>query len=59
MLDHNNIGSEGLKNLIQGLKKNPFLEELSVSYCQLDETASHYIQNLLMYVKSNLQKLNL
>ena len=44
MIDHNPIQSEGLKYLIEGLRKSKHLEELSLSYCLLDEAACEYLQ---------------
>ncbi len=35
-LDHNSFGTEGLKNLAQGLSKNNILEKLSLKYCKID-----------------------
>lgn len=43
MLDHNPIKSEGLKYIIEGLRKNKFLEEISLSYCLLDEKSCEYL----------------
>ena len=44
MLDHNPLGNKGLKSIVFGLRKSSSLETLSLSYCQLEEESSHYIQ---------------
>ncbi len=58
-LDHNNIGNKGLRVLVNGLRKSPFIEELSLSYCNLEEISANYLQQLLVFVDTNLQTLNL
>jgi Ran GTPase-activating protein (RanGAP) involved in mRNA processing and transport len=59
MLDHNNIGSQGLKNLCAGLALSPSLTELSLSYCNLDKEAGKSIQLLLAFIDTTLDTLNL
>lgn len=59
MIDHNNIGNEGLRKLAHGLRKSPFIEELSLSYCNLEENASNFLQQILMFINSKLHTLNL
>ena len=42
-LDMNDIGTEGLKNLAKGLCQNPFLERLSLNYCNIDSGGAKYL----------------
>jgi len=58
-LDHNAIGDEGLKQLSTGLRKSVSLAHLSLSYCNLSSNASQSIQQILAFVDSNLESLNL
>ena len=59
MMDHNRIGDSGLKSLCHGLRFSPNIEEVSLTYCNLDSKAADYIQQLLMYVDSKLEVLNI
>ena len=59
MIDHNNIGNEGLRKLAHGLRKSPFIEELSLSYCNLEENAANFLQQILMFINTKLGSLNL
>lgn len=36
-LDHNPIGSEGLKHLAEGISMNKQLVSVSLTYCNIDE----------------------
>ena len=42
-LDHNAFGTEGLKNLAEGLRLNPTIEKLSLKYCGIDENGAIYL----------------
>lgn len=59
MLDHNTIGDEGLKALANGVRRSPHLIELSLSYCGLTEGAAPYLQQILMFLNTSLESLNL
>lgn len=59
MLDHNLIGNEGLNLLVSGLRRSPFIIELSLSYCGLTEESANSIQQMIMFLKTNLEILNL
>lgn len=43
-LDHNEFGTEGLKQLAVGLCMNSTLEKLSLNYCAITADGSKYIQ---------------
>mmetsp|Transcript_25467 Transcript_25467/g.28291 ORF Transcript_25467/g.28291 Transcript_25467/m.28291 type:complete len:193 (+) Transcript_25467:331-909(+) len=58
-LDHNDIGSEGIINLSKGLTMNKNLEELSLTYCNIDSGGARAIFDFLIYTKSGLKRLNL
>ena len=58
-LDHNDIGSDGIINLSQGLIMNKNLEELSLTYCNIEADGARAIFDFLIYTKSGLKKLNL
>lgn len=58
-LDHNDIGSEGIMNLSKGLVMNKTLEELSLTYCNIEADGARAIFDFLIYTKSGLKKLNL
>lgn len=59
MFDHNNIGDDGLKFLCDGLRKSPYIEELSLSYCGLGPQAANYLQQLIMNIDTKLEVLNI
>jgi len=59
MLDHNKIGTAGLKALSQGLALNDNITDLSLSYCGLDENSCQYIQQILAFINTKLETLNL
>ena len=59
MLDHNNIGTLGLKNLCQGLALNPCLTDVSLSYCGLDRDSGKSIQLVLAFIDSKIENMNL
>ena len=56
-LDHNRIGTEGLSNLMLGMKRHCALSKLSLAYCELDVTACPVIRSLLLLPSSNLNSL--
>jgi hypothetical protein len=58
-LDHNDIGSEGMMNLSKGLTMNKNLEELSLTYCNIDAEGAVPLFEILIYTKSGLKRLNL
>ena len=41
-LDFNNIGTEGLRLLTEGLKHNPNIERLSLNYCNIESGGAKY-----------------
>jgi Ran GTPase-activating protein (RanGAP) involved in mRNA processing and transport len=53
-LDHNNFGSEGVVNLMSGLKTNKFVEVLSLCYCGIDQTGARSLFEMLIYSQSKL-----
>ena len=59
MLDHNLIADKGLQLLVDGLRRSPFISELSLSYCGLTEKSAAPLQQMLMFVNTNLESLNL
>lgn len=59
MLDHNLIGDKGLQVLVNGLRRSPFLTELSLSYCGLTDKSAAPVQQMLMFINTNLEVLNL
>ena len=58
-LDHNRIGTEGLSNLMLGMKRHCALSKLSLAYCEMDATACPVLQSLLLLPSSNLTSLTL
>ena len=58
-LDHNRFGSAGLKFLADGLSQNKIIEELSLTYCDIDESGARYLFEILIYTQSVLQTLSL
>lgn len=58
-LDHNDIGSKGLRNLVDGISMNKTLNNLSLTYCNIDHEGARPIFELLIYTKSDLKELNL
>ena len=59
MLDHNNIGTEGLDNLMSGLAMSPTLTHLSLSYCGLGPKSAISLQLLVAFVDTKISYLNL
>lgn len=58
-LDHNDIGSEGVRNLVVGLGQNKTMEILSLTYCNIDHEGARPLFEILIYTKSGLTDLNL
>lgn len=58
-LDHNSIGSEGLKYLAEGLCRNSVVTNLSLTYCDIDQDGARSLFEILIYNKSQLEELNL
>ena len=58
-LDDNLIGSEGLKNLCEGLKTNSSVTKLSLKYCGIDLEGAQYIQNILANLSSQIRSIKL
>ena len=48
-LDHNPIGSEGIKILSQGLAMNKTLELVSLTYCKIDKEGADAIFEIVIY----------
>lgn len=58
-LDHNLFGNAGLEQLAEGLAMNRTLESLSLCYCGIDNDGAVYIQQILAYYETKLEKLKL
>lgn len=58
-LDHNSIGSEGIQKLAVGLCRNKVLQNLSLTYCDIDETGARALFDILIFQLSNLEEINL
>lgn len=58
-LDHNDIGSAGMIHLAKGLTMNKNLEELSLTYCNIDAGGARALFEILIYTKSGLKRLHL
>lgn len=56
-LDHNNFGSQGVKNLCVGIQTNEFLKTLSLNYCGIDHEGARPLFELLIFSKSKLEEL--
>ena len=48
-LDHNAFGAEGLKWLAEGLSMNKNIVQLSLTYCNIDETGARSLFEILIY----------
>ena len=57
-LDHNPIGSLGLKHLVQGVSQNKQLQQLSLTYCGIDEHAAESLFEIAIYQYSELKELD-
>ncbi len=58
-LDHNDIGSKGVRALVDGVSMNKTLQIMSLTYCNIDHEGARPLFELLIYTKSNLIELNL
>ena len=58
-LDHNPIGSEGIKMLSRGLAMNKSLELVSLTYCKIDKEGADALFEIVIYTQSQLKELNL
>ena len=58
-LDHNDIGSAGVKELAQGLRSNKNLESLSMQYCNIDKEGSRSLFEVVIFQQSVMTELNL
>ena len=59
ILDNNQIGNIGLKNLLTNLKYNTSISYLSLAYCSITYEGIEYIKELFDNVKNNLIYLSL
>lgn len=58
-LDHNPIRLEGLRNLAEGLSVNPTITSLSLNYCGLPAESVKYLQQIIGFIDTSLEKLKL
>ena len=58
-LDHNPLGSKGVTMLAAGLCMNPCLKLLSLNYCEIEADGAESLQQILIYIKSNLREIYL
>lgn len=58
-LDHNDIGAQGVRNLVNGISMSKTLNVLSLSYCNIDHHGARPLFELLIYTKSELKELDL
>ena len=56
-LDHNAFGADGLKHLAKGLSMNKNIVQLSLTYCNIDETGARSLFEILIYSGSVLEEL--
>jgi hypothetical protein len=59
VLDFNQIGSEGMEQLAQGLAQNRSLMRLDLNYCGIDSKGGRFLFEILIFVYSNLEQLGL
>jgi len=48
-LDHNPIGSEGLKQLANGVALNKSLKSLSLTFCNIGQEGAQSLYEILIY----------
>lgn len=48
-LDHNPIGSEGMGYLAEGLRINKNIQQLSLTYCNIDKEGARSIFEILLF----------
>lgn len=58
-MDHNPIGSEGLKHLAAGIGANKQLQSVSLTYCNIDEHSAESLFEIVIYQCSTLLELNI
>lgn len=51
-LDHNDIGSAGVRHLAEGLAVNKSLQSLSLTYCNIDANGARPLFDILIYTQS-------
>ena len=51
-LDHNNIGTQGMKNLVVGLSVNKDIQGMSLQYCGLTAESCPSIFEMLIFMSS-------
>ena len=56
-LDFNNIGTEGLVLLSNGLINNATIETLSLISCNINSKGGEILNNILLFVNSKLKNL--
>ena len=58
-LDHNAFGSAGMDMLAAGLRMNKVVQNLSLTYCEIDEKGARSIFEILLFQGSSLEEINL
>ena len=58
-LNHNPIGSEGMKYLAEGLRQNKNINQLELTYCNIDEAGAMSIAEVLLFQGSTLEEINI
>lgn len=58
-LDHNSIGTDGMKELAEGLRFNTTLRELNLAHCDIQSDGGVHIATLLNVQVTDLKLLNL
>ena len=48
-LDHNEFGSEGLRRLSEGMAINKTVEQLSLTYCNIDAAGARPLFEILIF----------
>ena len=56
-LDHNDIGSQGMKMLAEGLSINKTLVTISLTYCNIDQNGARALFDILIYTQSKVEEL--
>lgn len=58
-LDHNEFGAEGVRRLAEGMAINKTVEQLSLTYCNIDAAGWRPLFEILIFSQSKLKELNL
>jgi Ran GTPase-activating protein (RanGAP) involved in mRNA processing and transport len=58
-LDHNEFGAEGVRRLAEGMAINKSVEQLSLTYCNIDASGWRPLFEILIFSQSKLKELNL